>query len=434
MRLRGENYGYRLAVLAFLLGLLSGAMYAYSRGVLVRDQIEDFGASRTQISLAFTAVQIVGTLFAPVLGYLVDRYPLRRIMALGAVWLGVGFLAMSQAGTLFQFAVLISVFVSLGTNGIGTLPNTRMMVEWFDRNRGLALAVAIMGYSTAGVVTPPVALYMVKTIGWRHTYVVFAGLCLLVVLPLIVLFVRQRTRTAAEGLAASAGHLPGVEPGSYGSIRDATVSGDALRFRLRTYLEFVRSPQFWSAVIVFGLMSGAYSGFSLHLFLHYTDTGISDAQAAALLSFTAIVAVISKPLGGWLVDRFGARTATLALVGGCAMAMVSYALAGSIQTLYVSGALFGLTFGGFVPVQAALFSRLFPDAAFGRVYGSARLCMFPVVSGWTPLIGYVHDVTGSYLAMFRIGATVFLIAGILVYAMLPRSFGSGPVTMHRAAG
>ena len=75
---------------------------------------------------------------------------------------------------------------------IGTTANTKLMVNWFNRRRGLALGIAIMGYSAAGTVVPPIALAMLNAYGWRTSYLIFAGIVALLVLPAILLLVKQK--------------------------------------------------------------------------------------------------------------------------------------------------------------------------------------------------------------------------------------------------
>src|SRR5690606_11419076 len=132
----------------------------------------------------------------------------------------------------------------------------------------------------------------------------------------------------------------------------------------------------------------------------YTGLGAGEYAAALTLSTTSGAAIASKPLFGALVDRTGAgRAAPIALVC-CIASMLALAAASSFPALLVAGALFGVAFGGMVPLRAALLSRLFPAAEFGRAYGAFRLCMFPLTLVWTPIIGFVYDRTGSYTPAF----------------------------------
>lgn len=417
-------YGYYLAGFAFSIGFITGCVYLYSRGVFVRDQIIDFDASRTEISLVFTAVQIVSTAFAPALGFLLDRYPIRNVMTAGALSLVLGFIGLSQVQTLLQFTIVAAIFLGFGVGCIGTTASTKLMINWFNRRRGFALGIAIMGYSAAGAVMAPIALYLLNSIGWRSSYVLFAGICLLVVLPGIILIVKQRPQDLGLGPDGDPYEpLPEVP----GEVEDLSGTSLARRWRglktqLRVYLSFTRSVPFWGVVFTFGLMAGTFGGFNVHLFLYYTELGIDEYRATLILSFTSGLAIVSKPLFGWLIDRLNPRIATLVSCGCYIIAMVCFSIFSSFALLFIAGALFGLGFGGMVPVRAAILSRLFRIEEYARAYGSMRLCMFPLTVTWTPLIGYIYDSSASYVPAFKLFAVLFTIAAVIAWFLIPTRF------------
>ena len=415
---QGIFYGYYLAILTFLLGFTTGAIYLYSRGVFVRDQIVDFGASRTEISLTFTSIAIVSACFAPVLGYLLDRFPIKRIMLAGACLVATGFILLSQVQNLVQFSLIAAVFLGFGIGGIGTAANTKLMVNWFNRNRGFALSIAIMGYSVAGTVMSPIALFMLDNFGWRTSYMIFAAFALLVIAPLVALMVKQSP--AEIGLGPDGD--PEVVPEKLenpSSERPTTSRWQAFKEQLEIYLSFTRSGPFWGIVFTFGLMAGTFGGFNVHLFLYYTELGVEPYWATFILSFTSAVAIASKPMFGALIDRINPRLATMISCGCCFGAMLCFSLFENMAALFVAGALFGLGFGGMIPVRAALISRLFTIEQYARAWGSLRLCMFPMTISWLPLIGYIYDTSGSYSLAFNLFAGLFATALCVAFFMIP---------------
>jgi MFS family permease len=113
------------------------------------------------------------------------------------------------------------------------------------------------------------------------------------------------------------------------------------------------------------------------------------------------------------------RTATLVSCACYTVAMVCYSFFSSFALLFLAGALFGLGFGGMVPVRAAILSRLFSIDEYARAYGSLRLCMFPMTVTWTPLIGYIYDTSGSYAPAFKLFALMFLTAAAIAWFLIP---------------
>jgi MFS family permease len=316
-------------------------------------------------------------------------------MLAGAAWMGAGFLVLSQVSSLVQFGAMTALFVGLGTGTIGTAANSKLMVEWFDRRRGLALSVAITGYAIAGIVMAPVAVFLLEQVGWRGAYLLFGGVLLLAVLPLVALLVRDRSSHTGFNTKAAAA---------------------SSEVQLKVFLSFARSPAFWSCVLIFGSMAAVLGGLSLHLFLHFTDKGIGNLQAASLLSLEGVFALASKPLFGALIDRIGARNATVIAVFGCLFSLVVLFTAAAYTVWLVAAALIGLSFGAVIPLQAALLSRLFGEKQFARAYGSLRLATFPLVMGGPLLLGYVHDLTSSYSVAFALFAVLF--GGVLIAAWL----------------
>lgn len=418
-------YGYYLAGLAFVLGFIVGCIYLYSRGVFVRDQIEDFGASRTEISLVFTTIAIVSACFAPLLGFLLDRYPIRRVMLAGSASVLLGFVLLSQVQNLLQFSLVAAIFLGFGIGTIGTTANTKLMVNWFNRRRGFALGVAIMGYSAAGTVMAPIALYMLNNLGWRASYLVFAGVVLFLVIPAIALLVRQSP--ADLGLGPD-GDPPTDQPAdpTPSPVNDGLSRWQRFKGELEVYGSFMRSVPFWGVVFTFGLMAGTFGGFNVHLFLYYTELGVAEYWATVILSFTSAVAIASKPMFGLLIDRVNPRVATMLSCACCFGAMLCFSLFSQIVALFVAGALFGLGFGGMVPVRAAIISRLFGTDQYARAYGSLRLCMFPMTISWLPLIGYIYDTQGSYLPAFNLFAGLFLVAALIALRLIPEQIALQP--------
>lgn len=435
----GVFYGYYLAILTFSLGFVGGCVYLYSRGVFVRDQILEFGADRTEISLVFTVVQIVSTAFAPVLGYLLDRYPIRHVMIAGAVATGAGFIRLSQVQTLLQFALVAALFLGFGLGCIGTTANTKLMVNWFNRRRGFALGVAIMGYSVAGTFMAPVALFLMESVGWRGAYLLFAAVVLVIVLPAVMILVRQHPKDI--GLAPD-GDAPSLSPSLSPSpevvvttqvdpeIQQTTLGlarGSRLQkltVELRVYMAFLRSTTFWGVVFTFGLMAGTFGGFNVHLFLYYTELGIEPYWATFILSFTSAVAIASKPMFGLLIDWVNPRLATMFACACCMGAMLCFSSYTQLPMLFVAGGLFGLGFGGMIPVRAAIISRLFSIDEYARAYGSLRLCMFPLTISWMPLIGYIYDTQGSYTLAFQLFVGLFFLSLLIAWRLIPRRIDS----------
>lgn len=385
-RASSSYYGPCLVALCFFLVFVSASVYMHTAGVFASEQIVAFGITRAELSLVFTGVHILGAFFAPLLGYLFDRYGVRNIMLFASAWLATGFLALARTDSVVLFAVLLPLFVGTGQSAVGQRAASQLLVHRFDRRRAFSLGVMIAGASVAGIAIPPVAVYLLDTLGWRGAYKLFAAIYLLLVLPLIALVVKQQPPRLAREIRSP---LPNP---------------------LEPYRAFAASAAFWRAVILFGLMEGALAALNGHLFLHYTELGIAPYHAAAIMSATAGAALACKPLAGWFVDRVGTTRAAHVITAACAAAMAAFAVASTYGPLLATGVLFGLAFGGIIPLQATTISRLFDPQQFGRAYGSLRFCTFPISSVCIFFIGWIYDKTNSYVPGFIVFAVVFVVA------------------------
>lgn len=389
--IRSESRSYYdpcLVALCCFLVFVSASVYMHSAGVFASEQIVALDITRAELSLVFTGVYVVGAFFAPLLGYFLDRYGARNVMLLASVWVAGGFWALAHANDFLLFAFALALFVGTGQSAVGQRAASQLLVHQFDRRRGLALGVMIMGASVAGMAAPPIAVYLLDTAGWRGAYKLFAFIYLLIVLPLIAFAVRRHPQ------GGSASHVPASFIDAFRTIATASA--------------------FWRAVALFGIMEGVFVALNGHLFLHYTELGIAPYQAAAILSATAAAALVCKPLAGWLIDRIGTARASFVIAATCAAAMGAMSISSTYLPSLIAGVLFGIASGGIMPLQATTLSRLCDPREFGRAYGSLRLCILPIAGGCVVFVGWLYEKTGSYVPSFVTFAAVLCIASSAV--------------------
>jgi MFS family permease len=220
--------------------------------------------------------------------------------------------------------------------------------------------------------------------------VIFAALCLLVALPLILLLIRNREGATPETPLSLSAEPPGTGwASSFGRIAS--------------------DPQFWQATLIFGVMSGVFLGLNLHLFLYLTDQGFEAHRAVWVLSVEGFFAIVSKPLSGWIADRKGTRRALLLTVF---ISVIATALLPGTHTFIramLVGSLLGFGFGSILSLQAALISRMFSPALYARAYGAIRLTTFPFSIACPLLFGFTFDQFGSYEPGFYIAAALLLL-------------------------
>ncbi|MEQ8689518.1 MAG: MFS transporter [Pseudomonadales bacterium] len=406
----GVFYGYRLVAYSFVVCFLATSFFLHARGVFFPYWMADFQVSKTELSAVVTATLFSGAMFAPIMGYLIDHLRVKWIVTVASLWLCAGYLLMQWVESYWGLILVLIPFQGLGWTGVGPLVHTKLMVNWFSRNRGMALGFAIMGMSVAGVVVPPINAFLAETIGWRNAYLIYVGLLVGLVIPATLLLVRQHPSELGQ-------HPDGIAPAVEGSSAD---NSPAARPRMApdtqgwaVYREVLTNPAFWSVVLTFGLMNGVYSAMATHLPTYMsTELNFTIVDAAWLLSLAGGFAIGGKIVFGWMMDHLPAKITVLSGVVayiGSTLAILSGA---SFATLSVAAALFGLGFGGMVPVRSVVISRIFGAARFSRANGLLSFFIAPATF-WVLITGYVADQAGSYLPAFQIWCGAFLLAGVV---------------------
>lgn len=413
-------YGNRLALYSFGMGFLASSFFLHSRGIFFPVWMAEFAADKTQISFVISLVLFTGSITAPIFGYCLDRFPWRNVVCLGAVWMAIGYCLLQWADTYVLFFAILLIFQSLGWECVGPLAQTKLMVSWFSRNRGMALGVAIMGISVAGVVMPTVVTGLLHRFGWQDTYLIYAALLLLLVIPVTWLLVKQQPSDVgqypdgdraptSELNAAGERAAAGEQLASAAEVTAAKPAG----LDLAAYQEFLRSKAFWSVVLTFGLMNGVYSAMITHLPTFLTqELDFSLYDASYVLGVAGAFAIAGKLVFGYLMDHMNAKRAVLGAICSYFLSTLVFMRADSLPLLMGAAALFGLGFGGMVPVRSVLLSRLFGVAKFSRANGLMTFFLAPATF-WVLITGAVADSSGTYVTAFQIWAGSFLLAGVV---------------------
>ncbi|MEQ8857430.1 MAG: MFS transporter [Pseudomonadales bacterium] len=401
-RVRAHFYGRTLAGYAFAMGFLASAFFLHSRGIFFPYWMAEFGVGKSEMSLAVTLTLFTGACAAPLTGHFLGVYPVRTVVLTGCLWLAAGYLALRFVNSFGAFLVVLLVFQSLGWTCVGPLAQTKLMVNWFSRHRGMALGVAIMGISVAGIVVPPLATVLAETLGWRDTYTVYSLILLTVAVPVTWFLVKQEP--------ADVGQLPDGDPAPAPSTVPPPSSTAPEPGLIATYREFLASKAFWSVVLTFGLMNGVYSAMITHLPTYLsTERAFSLQQAAWILSAAGGAAIAGKLVFGYLMDHMNAKATVLFAVTSYFVSTLVFMNAAGYLPVVAAAVLFGLGFGGMVPVRSVLISRLFGVKKFSRVNGLLSFFLAPATF-WVFITGWVADSSGSYLAAFQVWAAAFLLA------------------------
>lgn len=356
----------RLLVTLGLVVLGNSSMYVVS--VVLPAVQSEFGIGRASASLPYTLMMVclgLGGLFT---GRLADRHGLTPVLWLGALAVLGGFVGAAFSGSIWAFGLAHAVMGFIGSSATFA-PLLADTALWWNRRRGIAVAVCASGNYVAGAVWPPIVQYGIDTIGWRPTYMALGVVC---GLGMLALSLRMRQRppaiqaAAAGAQAAAVDHARpfGLTPGAAMAL--LCVAGVACCVAMAM-------PQ-------------------VHIVAYCTDLGFGAAQGAQMLSLMLACGIVSRLVFGLICDRIGGiRTLLLFLPYD------------GLVPLYVISALFGLFQGGIVPTYAIIVREHFAPARASALVGAAIMATLVgmALGGW--LSGFIFDLTGSYHAAFLNG-------------------------------
>jgi MFS family permease len=394
----------RLAVSLVLMTIGGSGMYSVTV-VLPRIQ-EEFGVARADASLPYTLTMIGFGLGGVLMGRLADRFGVIVPVGLGAVGLGAGFIAAGLAPNLWLFCAAQGVMIGLLGTSATFAPLVADTSQWFDRRRGIALAICMSGNYTAGAVWPPVMQYFIDSVGWRQTYIGMGVFCVVSMLPLALVLRRRPpilmpVAVAATGPVATVVRPMGMNAGAVQAL--LCVAGVACCVAMSM-------PQ-------------------VHIVAYCGDLGFGAARGAEMLSLMLGLGVVSRLVSGWISDRIGGlRTLLLgSILQG--IALLLFLPFDGLVSLYVVSGLFGLFQGGIVPAYALIVREHFsPREAGARVGTVLMATLFGMaLGGW--MSGAVFDATGSYRAAFinGIGWNLLNVAIVLFLLYRVRSISRGRV-------
>lgn len=411
-------YGWWIAIVAAVgCGLGGPPILVFSFPVFLKALTKEFHASRSAISLAFSLHNVVAAIGAPLFGRLVDRVGSRRVIVPGTILLA----ALLIGNRLVTVSVLgIYIFNMLGAftgMGAGPIPYSNIISRWFDKRRGSALAVMMLGLGISAVVTPSLVQRLITSFGWRTAYSIYGCAMMLIALPVVITFMRDAP--------SEMGLLPdGANPSS-ATARNTELAGLSWR-------EARRTRTFWLMVSAFFLLGASVHACVLHLAAMLTDRGITAQTAALASSVAGAGLLVGRVASGFLLDRYLGSRVAMCFSGGAALGTVLLLL-GHGAAAFAGALLVGLGMGAEGDLIAYLTSRYFGLKAFGELYGYAFGIFVLAGACGALLMGIGFDKTGSYTVPLLGFLAAIIVAVILFGRLGPYRYGVREPSLTTAA-
>ncbi len=376
-----------------------------------------FGWTAGQMSWAFSLTQVQEGSMAPVLGMMVDKLGPRRMVFLGLVVLGAGFVLFSQIQELWHLYVVF-VLMSLGSTMSSWLPVMTVLNSWFTRRKTMAMALAQEGFSVSSIFAPVLLAWAIggtdphesERFGWR-TAALFIGLvCLALAVPLSRLV---RNRPEDMGLLPDGDASP-PSTGAQGESGGPPAAREEEGF---TWQEAIRTRTFWLMATGHATTTVTLGTVYAHLGLLLDDRGFSIGEIGLVVAvFTSLTAVF-LPVGGYLGDKFKIRTVAFAFSTVLSLSAVVLVLGQGSGIVFVFAVLFGIGTGGRFAIMTSMRGRYFGRRAFAAISGISVLPTSALLVAGPVVAGMVRDQTGNYTAAFLGIAAISLVGGTALLMM-----------------
>ncbi|HEY6981490.1 MFS transporter [Reyranella sp.] len=375
-----RSYGWVVVAAGALMGCVAiGAMF--SLAVFLQPMSDATGWSRTGISSAMTLDFLTMGVAAFGWGALTDRFGPRIVVLSGALLLGLGLAMASRAESLLEFQLVYGVIVGVAAGAVFA-PMIATVTGWFEKRRSLAVSLVSAGMGVAPMTISPFARWLISTYDWRTAQLTIAIAAWLLLVPTAFL-----VRRAPEVLNA----------------RGPAGTGDSGM----TVRQALRSPQFIVLALTFFCCCATHSGPIFHTVSYAIACGLPGMAAVTIYSVEGLAGLGGRLLFGLAGDRFGAKPVVVVGLLIQALGAGTYFFVRELGEFYAVAIVFGMAYGGVMPLYAVIAREYFPMRIMGTVFGavamisSLGMALGPIVGGW------IFDTFASYgwlyIASFGIG-------------------------------
>ena len=415
----GIFYGWWNVATGFVGMGFSYAMFTiFAFGVFVKPLADEFGWTRGELSFAITMTNFAVVLASPSLGFIIDRFGVRRVLIPSLVMMGVVVASMALlSASIWHFYALYFLIPFVGA---GTLPQSysRVLIAWFERRRGIALGISLSGFGVGAMLVPVAAQLMIDNYGWRMAYAGFGVAVLALALPMVVFVLRENP--------AEMGLKPDGEPAKNAGDDNSVISVSSVANNGGgrnkptpsviglTCREAAHTRSFWLILVSFMLVGIGITSVIAHLVPLLTDRGVAPADAALYMSSLALGLIAGRLLAGFLMDYFFAPYVAACFLLGLLAGIVILASGAAGAPVFAAAVLVGMATGSEISEIAYICSRYFGPRAFGLIYGLMFSAFQLGSMAGSPLMGLYHDHAGNYAGALWVVAALVAVGAVLM--------------------
>ena len=391
----GSEFSHHwLLVLVCAVGIGVGvsALPFYTQGLFIEAWIADFGWTRAQASLGILGSTLALAAVLPVIGSIVDRYGLVTPGMISLLGLSVAYVLLGLFVQSIATFVMLAMLQAILGSASSPLAYTRAINAVFDKQRGLALGVALSGAGLAATFGPTLISKAIDAFGWRGAYYAMALFTLVVGAVIVIVLSRLKGASASTNIDTEA------------ASEDFKIAKAS-----RTY---------WTIMAAIFCLSLGLGGLMIHFVPILLDVGFTTDAAVKIAGVICIAVILGRLLVGFAVDRIFAPRVAIAILFACICGVLALALLGSAVAVPAAFVI-GFSVGAEVDLIGYLVARYFGIHAYGQIYGR-QYSTFLIATGLSPVIlGAVRDATGTYTASL-LTAAAFMVVSAALFAKLPK--------------
>ena len=380
-------YGWFVLAASAVSEMLMQGATSYAAGLFVLPLQAEFHISRANASSAILLLFVGSILAAPVVGRLLDIWPIRRVMTAGAIIFGFSFAAIAAASSLWLMSAILLIPTAIAFMCLGPLNTSTLASRWFRRRRGLALGIAAVATSGGGFTVVPLLSLAIQRYGWRQA-LLYEGLAIAVIVIVLAALV-LRDRPSDLGLE---NHPENQQPGA------AAISPKATPLRWKAVFT---SRAFWVPSLTIAVISGTCQATVVTLVPYSVQLGVAPAQAALLISAFAIAAAVTKVLAGALADHINQRLLLIVAAAFMTLSWLILSLSATYGALFAGSCFAGMALGCALPTAAGLIAASFGPGRFGSVWGWSFALTLALAILSVRFMGSMYDRLGSYHVAFE---------------------------------
>jgi MFS family permease len=315
------------------------------------------------------------------------------VVLIGAVLLGLALVLASQANSLLSFQLTYGILVGLAASAFFA-PMIAAATAWFDTQRGLAVSLVSAGMGVAPLTFSPFVGWLASAYDWRTAMLTIGLISWGLLLPAALLIRRPPAPAAVDAHGAP-----------------TAVSGSSVA-------QVLRSPAFLILAFTFFACCSAHAGPIFHMISYATMCGIAPMAAVSIYSVEGLAGLGGRLLLGILADRYGAKRVLVAGLAVQAVAIAAYVFVSQLGEFYALAVVFGIAYGGVMPLYAVLARDYFGPHIIGTVLGAATMLSSLGMAFGPWAGGWIYDNFNTYAWLF-IGSAIVGLGAVLVGVFLP---------------